>query len=300
MRRLRTLAAAVMLLLSALGGQAQQQAQRQQQQRQQQQQMSLHQQQIAPPQQQIAPAASARVFVDTSSTLFTVDERYLSWSFLPSEPDVQLAYGSVPLRKLLGAVGPAYFQWQYGNGVAYNITGGSLSACGNESAPARCPAEGQPASEGKPYRVLQREDWSATLDFVAGLPEAKLSFYVASNYGDSPCPSLPNMSFAQRTTCSNHAQWNSTNARQLMEYTAAHRNGAVFAATSLGTEPRWLTYGYRKSGPDLAKDNREFAKLTQAAFAKHGLKAPINTGPCSNQRQDCDQNIVRLSVRTVL
>lgn len=83
--------------------------------------------------------------------------------------------------QLLEAVGPAYFQWQYGNSVAYNITGGSLSPCGNASAPARCPAEGQPRSAGKAYRVLQREDWSATLDFIAGLPNAKLSFYVASN-----------------------------------------------------------------------------------------------------------------------
>jgi len=73
----------VMLLLLGLG-QAQQQQQRQRRQQ--------------PP----APAAplARRVFVDGASTLFTVDERYLSWSFLPSEPDVSLAYGSAPLHQV--------------------------------------------------------------------------------------------------------------------------------------------------------------------------------------------------------
>ena len=59
--------------------------------------------------------APARVFVDATESIFTVDERYLSWSFLPSEPDFSLAYNSQPLHQLLEMVGPAYFQWQFGN-----------------------------------------------------------------------------------------------------------------------------------------------------------------------------------------
>ena len=150
-------------------------------------------------------AGSARVFVDRSQTLFVTDEKYLSFSFLPSQPDSSTAYSSTKLLALLKPLGPAYYQWQYGNGAAYNITGGSLSPCGNATHPARC--AGPPGSpENKPYRVLQREDFSATLDFVASIPEAKFFFYVSSNYGDGPaCPSSLNMSYTQRVDCSSHA-----------------------------------------------------------------------------------------------
>lgn len=52
-----------------------------------------------------------------------------------------------------------------------------------------------------------------------------------------------------------------------------------------------MTYGYRKSGPMLAADNLKFSKIVKAAFAAKGLPPPLNAGPSSNQRQDCDENI---------
>lgn len=145
---------------------------------------------------------------------------------------------------------------------------------------------------GVPFPTPGLPRAQATLDFVASLPGARFYFYVASAVGDGPvCRAPPNATYAERVDCADHGSWNWTNAQQLMEHTAQHSNGHVLAATGLGTEPRWLSYGYRKSGYHLADDNLKFSQMVKTAFAKHGRAPPLNAGPTSNQRQDCDQNI---------
>ena len=114
-----------------------------------------------------------RVFVDTATTLFTTDARFLSFSFLPSQPTFEQAFAAPTLLPLLRALGPSYFQWQDGNAVVYNITGGELSPCGTPSAPKRCAGphvDQWNSSQQRPLAVLQKEDWDACLDFVASAP----------------------------------------------------------------------------------------------------------------------------------